>query len=181
MVTRHAIIVHGWEASSKNHWIPWLSNELTAAGINVHALDMPDTMHPRQEAWVSHLAAHVTDPANTILIGHSMGGMTVLRLLERWAGAPFANAVIVAAPIRHLGRDELADFFTLPVNFSVVRGNVDTATVIHGDDDPIVPVAHGHETATALNCEITIIPNGHHLGTAANITSLPPVLHAALA
>ncbi len=66
------------------HFFPWLKRELEAEGYEVESLSMPDSDNPRMEAWVSYLEQVVGTPSeDVIIVGHSMGGATAPRYLER--------------------------------------------------------------------------------------------------
>jgi predicted alpha/beta hydrolase family esterase len=52
--------------------------------------------------------------------------------------------------------------------------------VIHGDNDPLVPISDAEKTSKELNGELIIIPNGKHLNGSAGFTELPEALSAVL-
>jgi len=54
-------------------------------GHTVRIPDLPDPSAPEPEAWLKTLGA-AADPAeagDTVLVGHSLGGVNVLRLLQQ--------------------------------------------------------------------------------------------------
>lgn len=51
-------------------------------------------------------------------------------------------------------------------------------TVIHGDNDPNVPVSDAEEITKQLNGKLILIPNGKHLNGSAGFTELPEALSA---
>jgi predicted alpha/beta hydrolase family esterase len=78
-------IIHGWGLDSNMPWIKWLEGELKKnKKIEVYALDMPNTEHPKIEEWVNYLkrSVGVINEA-TYFIGHSIGCQTIMRFLEK--------------------------------------------------------------------------------------------------
>ncbi len=79
---KRVIIIHGWEGKPESNWFPWLRNELEKRGVKVEVPEMPDTDHPKESEWVPHLANIIDTPdEHTVLVGHSLGGITILRYL----------------------------------------------------------------------------------------------------
>ncbi|HEY4509940.1 MAG TPA: alpha/beta hydrolase, partial [Candidatus Paceibacterota bacterium] len=67
---KRVFLIHGWEGSPESNWFVWMKNELEQKGFDVTAPAMPDSMNPKMDAWVSHLAKIVGDPnEETYFIG----------------------------------------------------------------------------------------------------------------
>lgn len=49
-------------------------------------------------------------------------------------------------------------------------------SVIHGDNDPVVPYSNAEFISKRLGCRLVTIPNGKHLGGSAGFVTLPEVL-----
>jgi len=83
MKTPRVYIIHGYTASSRANWFPWLKNQLEFNGIETHIPDMPFSDYPQLDLWLKCMRekAAVIDE-NTIFIGHSLGCITVLRFLS---------------------------------------------------------------------------------------------------
>ncbi|MBI2580107.1 MAG: alpha/beta hydrolase, partial [Candidatus Aenigmarchaeota archaeon] len=76
---KRAFLVHGWQGSPESGWKPWLRKELKKNGFSVSVPEMPDTAHPRMNAWVPHLAKTVGTPdKNCYFVGHSLGCIAIL-------------------------------------------------------------------------------------------------------
>ena len=80
-MTKRVLIIHGWESNSREHWFLAEKERLEKLGYEVVVPDMPNTLHPQKEEWVKVIEDFNPDE-NSILIGHSLGGVTILRYLE---------------------------------------------------------------------------------------------------
>lgn len=56
-----AFLIHGWAGSPEEAWRPWLRDELESRGFEVKMPAMPDSEHPKMEAWVKTLSQTVGD------------------------------------------------------------------------------------------------------------------------
>ena len=99
------ILVHGG-AHAASCWEPVIA-PLESRGHRVRAIDLPgrfDTQTPvTLEDWVDHLSAEVDDVLASdgeppVLVGHSMGGVTISQLADRRphdiASLVYVNAVV---------------------------------------------------------------------------------------
>lgn len=78
-----AFIIHGWGGRPEEGWRPWLRDELAARGFEVAVPAMPDTDHPRMDAWLAKLSETVGAPdEHCFFVGHSLGVITILRYFE---------------------------------------------------------------------------------------------------
>jgi pimeloyl-ACP methyl ester carboxylesterase len=76
----------------------WLSRQLRADGFEVRALDYHSVSAPPEE-HVDRLAGAVLEADGPVhLVGHSMGGVIVLRYLERGADARVRRALLLGTP-----------------------------------------------------------------------------------
>lgn len=92
-------IIHGWGLDSNMPWIKWLEEELGKKGVEVHALDMPNTGHPKIEEWVDYLKKNVgVIDEKTYFIGHSIGCQTIMRFLEKLPKSEHVKGCAFVAP-----------------------------------------------------------------------------------
>jgi predicted alpha/beta hydrolase family esterase len=182
---KKVFLIHGFHSTPNGGWRPWLMGELAAAGIYACALSMPSPEVPMVDAWVAEIARYAERDARDelYLVGHSLGVPAILRFLER---APehvrIAGAVLVSGPVEPLGDNALIRaFLQPPFNFEAIRSRTGTACVIHGDDDPFVPVHHAEILAQHLSAEAVVVPHGGHLNGLSGWKELPQVKDALLA
>src|SRR3989344_1361657 len=147
---KRIIIVHGWEGSPNNDWLPWAKKELKKRNYKVLIPEMPDTEHPKIETWGSHLAQIIKNPdENTILIGHSIGCQTILRYLTSLSESQKVNKVILVAgwvsltsmTIRTKEEQKIVQpWLETPIDFKKVKRSANSFTAIFSDNDPYVPL-----------------------------------------
>lgn len=82
-MTKQIYIIHGYRASSTNHWFPWLKKRLLADGLQADILNMPNPLQPRLGDWLDTLSLSLhTLNENTYIVAHSVGCPAILRFLE---------------------------------------------------------------------------------------------------
>jgi predicted alpha/beta hydrolase family esterase len=181
-----AIIVHCWEGIPNYCWYPWLKRELESKGFHVEVPAMPDTDHPRQDAWVPKLREVIGEPdEGLILIGHSVGCITILRYLERLKPDQRIKGVILVAGFTDdLGYEELKNYFETPIDFETIKSCCPKFIAIHSDNDPYVDMKHADIFKEKLDAKIIVKKEmGHFSGEIEDeqaCTELPDVLEIAL-
>lgn len=140
-------IIHGWGGTPVSDWIPWAKDVLKAKGYNVLTPEMPDTDHPKIEAWVSKLSDVVGSPSSDdIFIGHSIGCQTILRYLEKLPEGNSIAKVILVAPwwfLKLTENEEQEDadpWLAQDVDLAKVKSRADSFIAIFSDNDPWVPL-----------------------------------------
>jgi len=165
---KRAIIVHCWEGVPEYCWYPWLKSELEEDGYDVMVPAMPETEEPKQILWVPHLAEIVGEPDDElVLIGHSVGCITILRYLEGLPeGVRVGRVVLVAGFTDDLGFDELKNYFQSSIDWSAIRSHCSKFVAIHSDNDPFVPLGHADVFKEQLDAEVVVEhEKGHFSGT----------------
>ena len=81
---KNAIIVHGTEGYPEENWYPWLKKELEQQGykVSVPQFPSPPVIPAKISEWFDVLEDYEIDE-ETLLIGHSLGGVFTLRILEK--------------------------------------------------------------------------------------------------
>ncbi|WP_051021447.1 RBBP9/YdeN family alpha/beta hydrolase [Nocardia araoensis] len=167
------IVSHGYNAAGDSVWFPYLSAELTALGHTVVVPNLPDPSAPRLDPWRKTLAVAASEagPArDTVVIGHSLGGVNVLRMLEQHdpdAHGRFAGAVLVSTAAHEVGYAELAEFFEQPFDWDRIRNAANEFRVLSAIDDPVNipdPVEHVGLLVRNLGATAVVLPGGRHLG-----------------
>lgn len=177
-------IVHGWEGSPGDGWIPWLKRELELKSYTVEALAMPDPNNPKIETWVPHLAETVQEPdQDTILVGHSMGGATIIRYLESLPKETKVGKAVLVAPvidiINNLEPEDLPTakpWLETPIDANKVKNSTSTIVGFFSDNDPFIPTSSADYAKDNYGARITIEHNKGHFDLDNNITEVPSVL-----
>ncbi|MBU2566915.1 alpha/beta hydrolase [Patescibacteria group bacterium] len=183
---KKAIIIHCWEGAPDYCWYPWLKGELEAINFEVQVPVMPETNLPKQKLWVPKIHELVGEPnKNLILIGHSIGCISILRYLESLKeNQMIGGAVLVAGFTDDLGIEEIANYFETPIDFEKIKSHCPKFVAINSDNDPFVPLKHANILKAKLGAEIIIKHNmGHFSGSIEgeeSCTDLPDALNAVL-
>lgn len=186
---KRALLIHGWGGSPEDGWIPWLKKELEKRGFEVHVPTMPDTEHPKMDAWLKQLINTVGTPDRDLyLVGHSLGCITILRYLEILEeGQEIGGAVLVAGfadinitLLENEDINELKTFFETDVDFEKVKSHCKKFVAIHSDDDPYVSLRYADIFKEKLNAEVIIEHNMKHFSGGDGIIELPVALDSVL-
>src|SRR3989344_7319515 len=97
----NVFIFHGTEGYPEENWFPWLKEKLEAKGCKVFVPQFPSPSgeHASVTEWFKVLENYNQYiDKDTILIGHSLGGVFALRILERLKSSVKA-AFLTGTPI----------------------------------------------------------------------------------
>ncbi len=185
------IIVHRWggtpsgtdaEGVNSSDFYPWLKNELEKRKHEVIIPEMPDTHYPKIEEWVPVLKGLDIDE-NTILIGHSIGCLTILQYLEKYK-TKVNSCLFVAGwfnlseeTMQEEGTPEIVNPWTkAPLDFDKIKKNCPKFAALFSDNDPYVSADQAKLFEQRLNAKTIIEHNKGHY----NETEEPTVLNALL-
>lgn len=178
---KNAIIIHGTEGYPEENWFPWLKNELEQIGYDVIVPQFPSppVVPAKISEWFDILNEH-KDKINkeTLLIGHSLGGVFTLRILEKLDN-PVAGAFLTGAPIGEkpiLNYDRDVAFSGFVFNWEKIKQNAKRFVVFQSDDDPYVGLENGKKLAEKLGVKLNFIPNAGHFNKRAGYTAFPELL-----
>jgi predicted alpha/beta hydrolase family esterase len=168
------VVSHAYGSDEHSVWYPYLRDELQQLGHTVDVPNLPATQAPRLASWRDAFAVRATAaPAHdTVLVGHSVGAVNILRFLEQRdpdRDGVFTGAVLVATPAHEVGYDALAEFFAQPFAWSKIRRTARRLHVLTAADDPVLipnPMEHVGTLVTQLGATGTITPTGGHFGSA---------------
>jgi predicted alpha/beta hydrolase family esterase len=167
-------------------WFPWLKGKLQADGVEVIVPEMPDTIHPKIDTWVSNLRTESGDiNEDTVFIGHSIGCQTVLRFIEGLAPNVKIGGVILVAAWLHLTDENWDEVYTkeiakpwldTPINFEKIQMHTDNIVCIQSENDPYLPLSDAQIFKSRLSAKIVFLKNAGHISAEDGITQLPEVI-----
>ncbi|MFA6416180.1 MAG: leucine--tRNA ligase [Candidatus Paceibacterota bacterium] len=143
------VLLHGFKSSSQLCFFPWLKSELEKRGHRVTALDLPDPYLPQIDQQVDYVLQNAKFDANTILIGHSLGTVVAMKILERLE-SPIAKTVLVSGLIEPDVKEKnmalpLKIFFNWKFDTAKIKANAgeikilqDLTDTVIGDNQPAV-------------------------------------------
>ncbi|HAU39518.1 MAG: YdeN-like protein [Candidatus Peregrinibacteria bacterium GW2011_GWF2_43_17] len=158
---KNVVIAHCYGCDPSSHWFNWLKKELEKEGLKVFVPNFGQDEVPIFEKWVEGLQGVVKklDSAETVLIGHSLGGALIPRFLSGWEGEPFLAVFLVAAPFDDLGWPTLKPFFKKGVIAQDISKKAKKFFILNSDNDPYVPLEHGCKYQEVTGGEV-IVENG---------------------
>lgn len=162
---KQVYIIHGYRASSTNHWFPWLKKRLLADGVQADILNMPNPLQPRLEDWLETLSLYQhTLHENTYLVAHSLGCPAILRFLE-FSG--FAKSLPTL---------QMLDEFTQgSFDHQKIIESAKHRAVIASKNDQIVLFSWSKELAQQIDAALYEVQHGGHFLENEGFTSLPIV------
>jgi len=173
------LILHGWNSDSKDNWFPWLKEKLEAKGIVVYCPDLPNSDSPQQAAWLQKINKVID--SDLVIVGHSLGTIAALRLLENLkTRQKIIATILVAGFTQDFGVKAISDFFKTPFNWNKIRKNSAKFVVISSDSDPYLPISEGQKLAENLNAEFIIEKNAGHIDIESGFSKYDRVLELVL-
>lgn len=180
-MANNVLIFHGTEGYPEENWFPWLKKELEAKGckVIVPQFPSPPVVPAKVSEWFYVLKNYEQFiDENTIIIGHSLGGVFALRVLEQLKH-PIRAVFLTGTPIGIkpiLNYDRDSSFSGFDFDWEKIKNNSKHFTVYHSDNDPYVSLENGEQLAKELGVELTFIPNAGHFNAKAGYLTFPELL-----
>ncbi len=176
---RHTVFIfHGTEGYPEENWFPWMKEEWEQRGcrVIVPQFPSPPIVPAKIGEWFDVLRQYEDDlTEQSILIGHSLGGIFTLRVLEQLdhpvRAACFVGAPIGVRPILNYDRDKAFSGFGF--DWDTIKTKAASFAVYQSDDDPYVGLDNGKELARHLGVDLSFIPNAGHFNTASGYATFP--------
>lgn len=163
------------------HWQHWLEKELQKKGIKTVFPGLPNPMFPNETQWAKEIFKKMkTFDSQTILVGHSLGCPTILRVLQQLPeNQKIRCAVLVAGFCRDLGIPEIAEFVNRPFDWKKITNRCGRFVQIYSDNDPFIPVPESLFLAKQLGIEPILEKGAGHI-TAPDFGPYPRLLKLVL-
>ena len=148
----------------RKDWKDTLVVEL-GASFEVLRLQMPNKTNVRYKEWKIRFERVVPLlEKNVIFVGHSLGGMFLVKYFsENSFKNPIKAVILVSAPFDGEGLNETLSQFKIPSSLSKFSQAADKIFLMHSKDDPVVPYNHINKYQKALSKAelITLRDKGH--------------------
>ncbi len=171
----NVFIFHGTEGYPEENWFPWMKRELEKQGckVIVPQFPSPPVVPAKIAEWFEVLKKYQHDiDENAILIGHSLGGIFTLRVLEKLGhpvkAAFFVGAPIGVRPILNYDRDEAFSGFSF--DWEAIKQKAKHFAVYQSDNDPYVGLDNGKQLAANLGVALHFISRAGHFNAKAGYT-----------
>lgn len=184
---KRVFIVHGWEGSPEANWLPWMKRELEARGFQVIVPAMPDTDHPKIDAWVEHLEKIVeSSDDETYFIGHSIGCQAIARYIAKTkpqvTGVLFVAGWFTLVGLESEEEEKIAQpWMATPIDYEAFRSCVKKVVVLLSDDDPFVPLENAGLFRKNMGAEVIVEKGARHFtGEETGVMEFPVILETFL-
>lgn len=123
-----------------DNWYAWVRDELKGRGYQVIAQDMPDPVAAHANVWLPHIKNVLKADKNTVIIGHSSGGVATLKYLETHK---LLGAIIVGVNHTDLGfaDEKESGYYDSPWQWNKIKANADWIVQFASTDDPYIPIS----------------------------------------
>lgn len=159
---KNAIIVHGRTAAPDMHWFKEEAKILESKGYKVTIPRLSDDVRPKMEDWMKVLEKEKLGE-DTLLIGHSLGTVAILRLLER-TKVKVQKVILLAAYSHDLRENyEAHEFVKDDFDWDKIKTSASEFIIINEKNDPNVRFELGKEVAEKLNAELVISRTENHM------------------
>lgn len=154
------VLMHGKDTDPSKKWYPWFGKEVEKMGYEYMAPVLPEANDPVLDEWLAELDR--TNPGeDTILVGHSRGGVAILRWLERQSSGKSVKKVLLVATNSGRLRDKTirnesnyGGFYTEEgYDFEKIKSHCDSFVVLHSKDDQWVPFSAGEMNTEGLSAK----------------------------
>jgi len=166
----NVFIFHGTAGYPEENWFPWLKRKLECLGCKVITPQFPTPRNQTLENWFKIFGGYGKDfIPDTILIGHSLGGAFLLRVLER-SNIKIKAAFIVSTPIGVLpikNYEGDKPFIGHSFDWKKIKANCKKFFVFHSDNDPYVSLGNGEKLSKKLGTKLIFISGCGHFNKAA--------------
>jgi len=174
-------IFHGTEGYPEENWFPWLKEKLEAKGhkVFVPQFPSPPVVPAKISEWFNVLKNYEQYiDEGSILVGHSLGGVFTLKILEKLKysveAAFFIGTPIGVRPILNYDRD--SSFSGFSFDWSIIKSKSKNFVVFQSDNDPYVSLGNGEELAKKLGAEFCFVPNAGHFNKKAGYIKFDELL-----
>lgn len=173
--------MHGKDTNPSEKWYPWLINELKKNSIVCNAPILPKPNNPILTEWLNEIESLEPDE-ETVLVGHSRGGMAILRWLEKQpANLKVKKVILVAANNPLISRKNKTSntngFYEEGLyNYEKIKTHCQDFVVFHSKDDNWVSFESGEENAKGLQAKFLVFQDRGHFGKNLPKQEIPELL-----
>ncbi len=176
-----AFIFHGVWGYPDENWFPWLKKELLKRGLDVYIPDFPTPENQTLDNWLKVFKNyHAFFGENSILIGHSLGTVFILNLLEQIEIQ--IKAAFFIAPFQDFLEHEKIDplivtFIKKNFNWNKITSNCAQFFIYYSDDDQYIPLEQPRTVATKLRTQnIKLFHKAGHFNLDTGYSTFPKLL-----
>ncbi|HEF8771865.1 MULTISPECIES: RBBP9/YdeN family alpha/beta hydrolase [Providencia] len=177
LTNKKVIIIHGYTASPEKNWFPWLKAQLEQQGVVVKVPAMPDPLSPDPQRWQQHLLdAQIELDKDTVVIGHSLGCVTLLRYLASQQQQVGGYLLVSGFTEEQATLPELKAHTDISLDYANLKSLSDKRISIISSNDSIVSPQSSRTLATLLETEVITVENAGHFLDREGFSEFPLIL-----
>ncbi|PIQ92282.1 MAG: hypothetical protein COV70_00955 [Parcubacteria group bacterium CG11_big_fil_rev_8_21_14_0_20_39_22] len=174
------VILHGFTATPEDDFYKWLKESLEDFGHKVQIPVLPDTNEPTEDGQVSVVMDNVTFDENTVIVGHILGSVVALKVIEK-LDKKIAGLVTAGGFVSPNFKDKDRNFkdkFDWNFDFEKIKSNVGFIKILQDINDSAVSVEQAEELANGLGTDIDYVEaTGSHFTGSEESTILDAILY----
>ncbi|MEK7608055.1 MAG: alpha/beta fold hydrolase, partial [Patescibacteria group bacterium] len=146
------VLLHGFKRSPKRNFFPWLKAELEARGYAVQVPALPHPAAGNVAEQVGFVLKNAHFDFDTVLLGHSLGAVVALRVVERLS-SPIRKLILAGGFVNPDFNDHPRPFAKKSdwkFDFARIKKSASEIAVLQDINDPIVGAERAHELERAL-------------------------------
>ncbi|MEL5449885.1 alpha/beta hydrolase [Serratia bockelmannii] len=176
MNNKRIVVVHGYTASPKRHWFPWLMDVGHKNGYEVLIPELPDSDNPELDKWLLKLKCDVgVIDNNTWVVGHSLGCITALKYLANQSESDNPAGIIMVSGFKESLEllPQLNEFTASKLNFDRIVDKIKNRFSIISLNDNIVLPEQSLRFSQKIDAYVYGVPGCGHFLDIDGVTSLP--------
>ncbi len=166
---KQVLILHGWtNRRPEGSWQRQAAVALRQQGIQVHYPQLPNPDEPRFADWaevaLNELAqiAEANRGEEVVVIGHSLGAVTWLKLAAEGLAPDLVSRVLLVAPADPSLLIDIPDFMLAVASASESVRALAPTTRVGSDEDPWQPTGIVDTFGSVLGLPTVVIPGARH-------------------
>lgn len=171
-------ILHGYNATPKDHWFPWLQQKLVDQGIQAQTLALPNPENPELSQWIDTLKQSIANTNDqTFFVAHSLGCIALLNYLNQLNHNTNIGGMILVSGFNQPvpNRLLLDSFVNQDIDIKTIVNMTQHRVMIASEDDPIVPFILSQQLSDDLSAMLIAVEQGGHFLGREGFTRLPIV------
>jgi predicted alpha/beta hydrolase family esterase len=168
-MSKQVLFLHGWtNRRPEGNWQRLAAVALRQQGHQVHYPQLPSPDQPRFADWAEVALNELAQIAESnrgeevIVIGHSLGAVTWLKLVSEGLAPSLVSRVLLVAPADPELLIDIPDFILdVAAAAAAVRSAADTV-VVGSDEDPWQPNGIEATFSTPLDVPVVVVPGARH-------------------
>lgn len=163
------LLLHGKGETSKSGFLPWLKSQLESKNYIVNVPDMPNPEAPVDTEQTKYVLEKCHINENTVVVGHSFGGIVALRLLEQ--GQKLKKLMLLATPatdhfLDGIERPTVSDALKKGFDYNKIKVNCPEFVLLYDETDYVVPTSDALLFAENLGAKPKYVKAvGHHFSS----------------